>query len=390
MLGFLVVVNALWSLLHVYVALRVVGPLTVRGKKRIALYALFVPPVVLAPLVFAADMILEPDGAYAYRWIAWTYIGGFSTLFGLLVARDLLMLVLRAWTRWRGARTDDGASISPERRRFLLTASTGALTTASAALTVYGVREARRLPEVVEVEIPIKNLPRALDGYHIVQLSDVHVGQTIDKDFILPILETVTSLAPDLLAMTGDLVDGSVDRLRVDVSPFAYLRARDGVLCVTGNHEYYSGVDAWCAHFRELGMTVLNNEHILVEREGARLLVAGVTDLGEGKKWDGHTSDPRKALQGAPRHDVRILLAHRPSSAKAAAKLGFALQLSGHTHGGQFFPWNLLVGLVQPISRGLEKVGAMWVYVNRGTCYWGPPNRTGVPAEITSLRLRRA
>lgn len=391
MLGFFVVVNGLWIALHVYVARRVVRPLRVASRGwRGLLYALFVPPALLSPLVFFVDRWLSPSFALAYRWAAWTYIGAFSTLFALLVARDVALLGLRGIDLLRG-RLGRAPLLpaSQARRDFLLNASSGALASATAALSAYGVREARKLPEVVQVEVPIRGLPAALDGYHIVQLSDMHVGETIDKDFILPIVEVVTSLGPDLIALTGDLVDGSVDQLRADVSPLAYLRAPDGVLCVTGNHEYYSGVEQWCEEYRALGMTVLNNQHTLIERAGARLLIAGVTDLREGSRLPGHESDPARALAGAPAHDVRLLLAHQPRSALEASKHGFALQLSGHTHGGQFFPWNLVVGLVQPVSKGLAKIGGMWVYVNRGTCYWGPPIRSFVPAEVTSVRLKR-
>jgi predicted MPP superfamily phosphohydrolase len=392
MLGFFVVVNVLWVALHVYLVRRLLRPLNVASRaRRRLLHALFVPPALLAPLVFLVDRWLSPSFALAYRWLAWSYIGAFSTLFALLLTRDLSLLGLRALDLLR-ARSGRPPLLpaSPERRDFLLNASSGVLVSATAALSAYGLREARKTPEVVRVEVPIRGLPRELDGYHIVQLSDMHVGETIDKDFILPIIEAVTSLAPDLIALTGDLVDGSVDQLRADVSPLAYLRAPDGVLCVTGNHEYYSGAEAWCAAFRTLGMTVLNNEHVLVQRAGARLLIAGVTDLREGHRLPGHGSDPVRALAGAPAHDVRLLLAHQPRSALEAHKHGFALQLSGHTHGGQFFPWNLVVGLVQPVAKGLAKIGEMWVYVNRGTCYWGPPLRSFVPAEITSLKLRRA
>lgn len=390
MLGFLVVVQTLWSLLHGYVAYRVVGPLAVRGKKRIALYLLFVPSAALTPLVFFADELLPAGASDVYRWAAWIYIGAFSTFVALLIVRDLFLGALWLFNKRKKKHNQEPPLDSKERRNFLLNTSSGAIATATVAVTAYGVREARRMPEIVKVDVPIKGLPSELDGYHIVQLSDVHVGETIDKDFILPIIEAVTSLKPDLIALTGDLVDGSVDKLRRDVSPLAYLRAQDGVLCVTGNHEYYSGVEAWCAHYRELGMTVLNNQHIVVSRGGARLLVAGVTDHREGKKFEGHASDPGRALDDAPAHDVRILLAHQPRSAFEASKHGYALQLSGHTHGGQFFPWNLVVGLVQPVAQGLARVNDMWVYVNRGTCYWGPPVRSFVPAEITSLRLKRA
>jgi predicted MPP superfamily phosphohydrolase len=391
MLGFFIVVNVLWAALHIYLARRLLGPLRVASRtRRRLLYASFALPALLAPLVFMVDRWLSPTFALTYRWLAWSYIGTFSTLFALILARDLMLLSARGLDKLRARRVQPPlVPESPARRDFLLNASSGVLVSTTAALSAYGLREARKAPEVVQVEVPIRGLPAALDGYHIVQLSDMHVGETIDKDFILPIIEAVTSLAPDLIALTGDLVDGSVDKLRADISPLAYLRARDGVLCVTGNHEYYSGVEAWCDEYRTLGMTVLNNEHTLIERADARMLIAGVTDIREGKHVAGHSSDPARALAGAPAHDVRLLLAHQPRSALEAHKHGFALQLSGHTHGGQFFPWNLVVGFVQPVSQGLAKIGEMWVYVNRGTCYWGPPLRSFVPAEITSLRLKR-
>jgi len=381
------VANGIWILGHLYVAFRLVSPIS-RRWLRIALGLLFALLCVMGSCVFFADRLL-PNLTAAYRWLAWTYIGSFSTLFALILARDAL-LGLR-WAVRRLGRPEGALQLaSSERRRFLLTASGGAAVGTTAVLGIVGLKGARRMPEVVEVEVPIKGLPEAFDGYHIVQLSDVHVGETIDKDFILPIVERVTSLSPDLVVLTGDLVDGSVDALRDDVSPLAYLRAPDGVFCVTGNHEYYSGVETWCAHFRELGMTVLNNQHQVIERRGKRLLLAGVTDRHEGHKWPGHASDPKAALAGAPAHDARILLAHQPKSAFEASALGYDLQLSGHTHGGQFFPWNLFVGLVQPVVKGLAQVNGMWVYVNRGTCYWGPPLRSFVPPEITSLKLKRA
>lgn len=385
MLKFIVIANSIWILGHVYVASRLVGPIS-RRWLRITLYLLFALLCTLGAGIFLADRLI-PALTLAYRWLAWTYIGSFSTLFALVLARDLMLEITRLVARVR--KLDNSQPPSLERRRFLLNASSGAAVGTTAALGIVGLRGARRVPEVVEVEVPIKGLPEAFDGYHIVQLSDVHVGQTIDKDFILPIVEAATSLAPDLVVLTGDLVDGSVDELRDDFSPLAYLRARDGVFCVTGNHEYYSGVEAWCAHFRELGMSVLNNQHSIIERDGKRLLLAGVTDQREGHKHPGHASDPKAALAGAPTHDARILLAHQPRSAFEASQHGYALQLSGHTHGGQFFPWNLFVGLVQPVTKGLAQINGMWVYVNRGTCYWGPPLRNFVPPEITSLRLKR-
>jgi len=391
MFTFFVTVTVFWALFHFYVAQRLVGPLLMRGFFRGVLYAVFVLLWPLSPSVFFVDSFLPEPFDLIYRWIGWTYMGAFSTLFALLVARDLVALVLRIVdARMRRKSPESGVlPTSAERRSFLMTASGGSMVGVAAGLSGLGIGRARRIPAVVRVDVPIVGLPKAFDGYQIVQLSDIHVGETIDKDFILPIVEAVTTLKPDLIAVTGDVVDGSVDKLRADISPLAYLRAKDGVLCVTGNHEYYSGVDEWCQHFEELGMSVLNNRHVMIERAGKRMLVAGVTDYSAGRTHPAHASDPKQALYGAGPHDFRILLAHQPRSAFAAAKLGYKLQLSGHTHGGQFFPWNLFVGLVQkPVALGLGKHEGMWVYVSAGTCYWGPPIRS-VPAEVTSLRLRR-
>jgi predicted MPP superfamily phosphohydrolase len=386
---FFAVVLTLWLGLHVYVAVRLVGPLPLGRVLRTLLYVFWALGYALAPLGFVLDDQLRWPYDVGYRWLVWTYVGAFTVLFACVAARDLAVLALRAITRLNKGRTQLWPS-EPDRRRFLLNVTGGAAAGVTGVLTVVGVRAARRVPEVVKVDVPVRGLPRELEGYHIVQLSDVHVGMTIDKDFILPIVEVVTSLEPDLIALTGDIVDGNVDRLRDDVSPLAYLRAPDGVLCVTGNHEYYSGVDDWCREFAEMGITVLNNQHVSVARGAARLVVAGVPDFREGKRHPGHTPDLAQALKGAPEHEVRVLLAHQPKQAFANGEHRFALQLSGHTHGGQYFPWNLFIRLFEPLPTGLTRVGDTWVYVSRGTCYWGPPLRTGVPPEITSLRLRRA
>jgi hypothetical protein len=381
MLGFFVVAGGLFALMNGYVAYRLLAPSRLGRFGRWFFALVFAGCAIASPLVFAIDRLLREPYNQIYRWTFWIYIGGFTTLFALIVGRDLL---------WLGLRLGKKLPEDPERRRFLLRTSGNVALGVTTVATAWGARVARSLPEVVEVEVPIAGLPREFDGYHIVQLSDVHVGETIDKDFILPIVEQVTSLSADLIALTGDLVDGSVDKLRDDITPLAYLRAPDGVLCVTGNHEYYAGAEQWCARYRELGMTVLNNQHIAIARGDKRMLVAGVTDLREGKHVPGHSSDPALALRGAPAHQTRILLAHQPRSIAVAKTLGYHLQLSGHTHGGQFFPWNLLIGLVQPLGSGLELFDRTWLYVNRGTCYWGPPNRAGVRPEISSLKLRCA
>lgn len=220
------------------------------------------------------------------------------------------------------------------------------------------------------------------------QISDLHVGLTIGRGFVQHVVAVANRLTPDLTVLTGDSVDGRVAELRERVAPLAGLRARHGVYAVTGNHEYYSGcAPAWIDEFRRLGMTVLMNEHRVLEHDGGALVLAGVTDITAHRFEPSHRSDPARAVDGAPAGAPKLLLAHQPKSAAAARAAGIDLQLSGHTHGGQFFPWTLFVRRWQPFTAGLHRLGPLWVYISRGTGYWGPPKRLGAPSEITRLRL---
>jgi predicted MPP superfamily phosphohydrolase len=180
-----------------------------------------------------------------------------------------------------------------------------------------------------------------------------------------------------------------VHELRAHVQALARLRARHGVFFVTGNHEYYSGVDAWLAELRQLGLRILMNEHVVIDHGSSALVVAGVPDYSAGYFRREHQPDAAAALRGAPPGAVKVLLAHQPRAALTAEPAGFHLQLSGHTHGGQFLPWNFFVRLQQPYTAGLHRLGGMWLYVSRGTGYWGPPKRFGAPSEITELLLVR-
>lgn len=191
-----------------------------------------------------------------------------------------------------------------------------------------------------------------------------------------------------MVAVTGDLVDGSVAELAAHVAPLAALRSRHGTFFVTGNHEYYSGAHAWIAELRRLDVQVLLNEHVVLRHDGSDVVVAGITDHSAHQFDIEHRSDPQASLFGAPiGAALRLLLAHQPRSALAAVGLGFHLQLSGHTHGGQFWPWNLFVRLQQPFTAGLHRLRDLWIYTSRGTGYWGPPKRFGAPSEITHLRM---
>jgi predicted MPP superfamily phosphohydrolase len=232
--------------------------------------------------------------------------------------------------------------------------------------------------------VAIDRLTKAKSGYRIVQISDVHVGPTIGKEFIEEIVARINALKPDLIAITGDLVDGSVTELEEHVAPLARLTAKDGVFFVTGNHEYYSGADEWIAHLGRLGVRVLRNERVRVGGD-AGFDLAGIDDASSSDS--GHGSDLKRALAGRDDTCACVLLAHQPRGIDLADAMGVDLQLSGHTHGGQMIPWNFLVRLQQPFVAGLHKLARAQIYVSRGTGYWGPPMRLGAPAEITEIEL---
>jgi uncharacterized protein len=363
------------ALLHVYVGARLLPALPIALLGR-----------VLGALALCASFALIIAGARArgmqsskfaanVAWLGSLNGGFFSSLAVLTVTRDLFLgpAVLLA-SRGEAA--------------TLETASAIAVPLLAALATVVGFIDARRRPRVVDVAVPLPGLSPTLQGFTIAQISDVHIGPTIKRDFLRSIVEIVNSLEVDLVAITGDLVDGSVEQLAEHVEPLSRVRARHGAYFVTGNHEYYSGVAAWIAELRRLGIHVLLNEHVVLSHGGASLLIAGVTDYSAHRFDPAHRSDPETALAGAP-PDVRprVLLAHQPRTAAAAADAGFDLQLSGHTHGGQFWPWNLFVRLQQPFTAGLNRLGGLWVYTSRGSGYWGPPKRLGVPSEIARVRL---
>jgi uncharacterized protein len=358
-------------LLHIYIGVRLLPPLGAGAT-------------MAGALLLAALFWLLPKGYHVRddrrAWLVllrWLSLGFFSWVLVLTLARDVSLAATAlcasaaahaAWTRESALGV---AVLAP-------------------LITLICFVMARRVARVVDVEVRVDDLPRELQGFTIAQLSDIHVGPTIKRRFVEGVVERVNRLEADMVAITGDLVDGSVGELAHHTAPLAGLRSRHGTYVVTGNHEYYSGAHAWIHELTRLGARVLLNEHVVLDHEGARIAVAGVTDYSAGYFDPAHRSDPRRALAGAPEDAVKVLLAHQPRSARHAAAAGCDLQLSGHTHGGQFWPWNYFVRLQQPFTAGLKRLGSMWIYVSRGTGYWGPPMRFGIPSEIARIRLLRA
>ena len=256
------------------------------------------------------------------------------------------------------------------------------------ALSGYGMREALRVPSVREVRMQIPGLPDALNGFRIAQLSDLHIGPTFGKAWLADVVARTDSLNPDLIVITGDVVDGSPSRLAEDVAPLADLKAKYGVILTPGNHEYYSGLQQWLPVFQSLGMRVLMNENTQIRVNGTPLAIAGVTDTA-ALNWGLEGPDPEKALSGLSKDIAKIMLSHRPSLAPESAKAGASLQLSGHTHGGLVLPIAPLIAAFNGgYVSGPYTVDGMPLYVSRGSGLWGGmPLRLFVPSEITFITL---
>ncbi|MFE9203943.1 metallophosphoesterase [Micromonospora sp. NPDC007230] len=274
-------------------------------------------------------------------------------------------------------------------RRLLLTRGAAIFAGLTAAgLTGYGVRTAMGPPRLDRVQIPLAKLPRSMDGLRIATVSDIHLGPLRGRSHTERIVAMINRLDADLVAVVGDLVDGSVAELGAAAEPLRDLRSRSGSFFVTGNHEYYSGVEEWVQEVDRLGLRVLQNARQEIRARGGVLDLAGVNDVTAAGTGLAAPADYAAALGDRDPSRPVVLLAHQPVAAYEAAKYGVDLQLSGHTHGGQMVPFNLLVGLQQPVVSGLGEVDGTKVYVTNGAGFWGPPVRVGAPPQVTLVELR--
>jgi predicted MPP superfamily phosphohydrolase len=395
MIWFFLIFFTISGLLAAYITWRLFGRVALRFRWKITI-ALGIVAAIFAPVlsIMLRSSGFDNLGLHLLTWAGYLAVGFLSFIFSYLVIRDLVWMLLGGFKMIQARLSKPALPPAetrqienPSRRGFIVNAMNYGVVAAATLSTGYGIAEAKQTPQVKRVPIKIDHLPPELDGFKIVQITDLHVNPTFRRAAVKDIVAVVNTLDADIVALTGDLVDGSVAQLGFDVAPLKQLNSVSGNFFVTGNHEYYSGVVEWIAEVKRLGFSVLLNEHLVITRGRARMVLAGVTDYRGGNFLPDHRSDPQKALNGAPPAAVKILLAHQPKNIFDAAKAGYDLQISGHTHGGQFFPWNLLIGFAQPYVSGLHTHQNTRIYVSRGTGYWGPPLRVGSPSEITLIKL---
>lgn len=375
------VISALTVGTHYYLWTRLVrDPMWPSPWRQVATVSLLVLALSI-PASMMAWRTLPRSVAIPVSWVGYVWMGSMFLLLVLLWGGEL--------ARWSWVKYASLTAVNGGRREFLAQLLASGAGVFGLGLSGWGVWSAIRPVEVKHLTVHLKKLPESLRKLRVVQLTDMHVGLTIGRDFVEDIVRKVNALEPDVVAITGDLIDGSVEDLGHAVAPLGEIRAGLGTFFVTGNHEYYSGADSWLGFLGGLGIRVLRNEHVELAKNGDTIHIAGVDDWTAHQFGNGHGADMARAMQGRDTSKPVVLLAHQPVHFEEACEHGVDLQISGHTHGGQIFPFGLLTRLVQPFLSGLHRRGDSQIYVSSGTGYWGPPMRIAAPAEITLIELDR-
>ncbi|MEK7474862.1 MAG: metallophosphoesterase [Candidatus Coatesbacteria bacterium] len=371
----------LWSLLAAFTALRLLSRSTLAGRPRTAARACLALLWLGPPLAMAA-------GALRPAWTAWTWaavwsgyalMGVIAIVFPYTLARDLL---------WGLAWALRLVPAPGPRRTAWFNATSAAVVVLTLASAAAGLVGGALPPRVVTVALPVRDLPAPFEGFTIAFFSDLHLGAVTSRRLVRQIVDRVNAAHPDVAVLGGDIADGTAAALGAEAAGLAEIRAPSGRFFVTGNHDYFRDPVGWLAEVRRLGYTTLTNGHVVVRRGAAGVVIAGIPDYLVSVAF-GTPSDPAAALRGAPPAAVRILLSHNPVAAPEAAAAGFDYQLSGHAHGGQFFPWTLVFGNLPWYHTGFHDAGRMRLYVSAGAGSWGPPMRLGSRKDVTIFRLVR-
>ena len=378
------------SIIHGIVGIRIIPFLNLSHPVKIIVWSVI---VILAALPIIPIILrskgFENESVDIFSWAGYISLGFFVLTFLTVITKDIVYILIGLFTKIAAYFENTIEPLDPSRRDFIQKMLSIGIITTTGASTLVGLYNARKGPTIMRSNIPLNKLGKNLNGLTIAQISDLHVGPTIKEGYVEGVVDQVNNLNPDVIAITGDLVDGSVKYLAKHVEPLKDLHANVGKYFVTGNHEYYSGVDRWLDKTDQLGLKNLIDSHDVIKRGSDSITIGGVTDYRSSTIKPDHKSDANKAFYGAPKNIPKILLAHQPWSIFNAHDAGTDLQLSGHTHGGQFWPFTYAVRMANPYTAGLHDHNGTWIYVNRGTGYWGPPMRLGVNSEITLVTLEQ-
>jgi len=387
---FIVVLSAVLALMNVYVWKRLVKDTTRPGRTRLFLAAVLIGLALLLVVALVVPRFTAVSKSGWYAWPGYLWFGVLAYLFLTLLVLEPVRLMLRGWVKRQP--TEPPAEDAPpdphalNRRMFIARASAAAAGAASVGLVGYGAATALGPPDLLQVPVRLRRLDPAFRGFRIAVVSDIHLGPLAGISHTERIVEIINAAKPDLVAIVGDLVDGTVEELGPAAAPFQDLAAPEGTFFVTGNHEYFvEDTAAWLNELERLGVQSLRNENTVIRRGGAAFDLVGVNDLAGEERDDPPDFD--RALAGIDDSRPTILLAHQPVMVSEAAARGVDLQLSGHTHGGQMWPFHYVVEMVQPSLAGLSTVDDTQLYVTRGAGFWGPPVRIGAPPDITVLTL---
>jgi predicted MPP superfamily phosphohydrolase len=374
--------------MHRYVWARFVRDTQIERRWKIAATVTLLALGLLIPAAFLGGRSVFGAGRFGVTLTAYTWLGVLFYAVLMLGLLDVLRMLVRVKGRVARAEPENESPAVPDRRVFLARSLAGVAAVSSGGVALSGYRSATGEIATPETAVKLDRLPSALSGYRIAQLSDVHLGPLLGGRFLEHVVEKTNALRPDLIVITGDLVDAPVRAVAKQLEPLAKLRARHGVVFVTGNHEYYSGAPEWIEYLRQRGVRVLLNDRVELGDAGASFDLAGLPDLRAGTMIPEHTPDLKRALAGRDPDRALVLLAHQPAAIEMAENHGVGLMIAGHTHGGQMWPFGALVSLVQPYIAGLYRhPDGTYVYVSRGTGFWGPPMRVANPAEIASIVL---
>ena len=377
---FFIVFSLILFILYLYTGWRFINPNSYSNLSNISLWFLLLL-MYLLPITTFFLRINRIEGQYSdyFTWVSYISLGVFSILFFIFLGIDFFSFISKFLPLKN--------NFDPDRKAFLGLSIKTILSGFGGVISIYGIFNGLRIPEIITQKIKFSNLPDDLKNFKIAHITDLHVGSQIKAEMINQVVDKINSFKPDIVVFTGDAADGSVENYGKEMDPLKNIKSKYGKYFVTGNHEYYSDLKGWLNKIQNIGFKILINESKQLKINNSTLLITGIPDRTAKYYLKSHKTNMEKAIKGYENSNFKLLLAHQPKDIDHAEKFGYDLQLSGHTHGGQYIPFSFLVRLANPFLKGLHQKNKTKIYINQGTGFWGPSIRIGTVPEITKIIL---